>query len=196
MNRGAEILNFWFGTPDTLHNGEQYGKPRSMWFKSAPAIDRKIKERFAEIHQFGVAGLLDGWQDSPTSCLALIITLDQFSRNIFRDTPDAFAADELALSIAKHAIDSGLDRQLLPVQRWFIYLPFEHSENIEDQVKSVKLFETLSSDPDSQIAIDSARTHYKIIKTFGRFPHRNQILSRASTPAELDFLNSPDAFRG
>lgn len=196
MSKVNEILDFWFGTPDTLTNGEQYGKPRSMWFKSAPAIDREIKERFAEIYQFAVAGLLDGWQDSPTSCLALIIILDQFSRNIFRDTPDAFAADELALSIAKHAIDSGFDRELLPLQRWFIYLPFEHSENLEDQVESMRLFETLSSDPDSQIVIDFARTHSELIKTFGRFPHRNQIIGRASTPAELEFLDNPNAFHG
>jgi uncharacterized protein (DUF924 family) len=204
MSRVDEILDFWFGTPDTLNNGEQYGKPRSMWFKSAPLIDREIKDRFEEVYHFAAASLLDGWKDAPSSCLALIITLDQFPRNIFRGTSTAFATDDLALSIAKHAIELELDRELLPVQRWFIYLPFEHSENIEDQLESVKLFETLSSDPDSQIAIDSARTHYELIKTFGRFPHRNQILGRVSTPAELEFLdratsalpNRPDAFHG
>ncbi|PSB55249.1 DUF924 family protein [Chamaesiphon polymorphus] len=196
MSRVDEILDFWFGTPDALNNGEQYGKPRSIWFKSDPIIDREIKDRFEEVYHFAAAGLLDGWKDAASSCLALIITLDQFPRNIFRGTPTAFATDALALSIAKHAIETEIDRELLPVQRWFIYLPFEHSENIEDQLESVKLIETLTADPDSQIAIDSARTHYELIKTFGRFPHRNQILGRVSTPAELEFLARPDAFHG
>jgi uncharacterized protein (DUF924 family) len=196
MNRVDEIIEFWFGTPGRLDDGEQYGKPRLMWFKSDPIIDRVIKDRFEEVYQFATGGLLDGWKYFPASCLALIITLDQFPRNMFRGKPAAFATDELALSIAKHAVETGLDRELLPVQKWFIYLPFEHSENLEDQLTSVKLFETLSSDPDSQIAIESARTHYELIKTFGRFPHRNQILGRVSTPAELAFLDRADAFHG
>jgi uncharacterized protein (DUF924 family) len=204
MSRVDEILDFWFGTPDTLTNGEEYGKPRfsngealpTMWFKSEPIVDREIKDRFEEVYQFAAAGLLDGWQDAPTSCLALIITLDQFPRNMFRGKPAAFATDELALSVAKHAVETGIDRELFPVQKWFVYLPFEHSERLEDQLESVKLFETLASDPDSQIAIESARTHYELIKTFGRFPHRNQILGRVSTPTELEFLDRPDAFHG
>ncbi len=192
MNKVDEINNFWFGTPDRL----EYGKPRSMWFRSDPLIDREIKKRFAEIYQFAAAGLLDGWQDAPSSYVALIITLDQFPRNMFRSEPKAFATDEIALSFAKHAVEIEIDRLLLPVQRWFIYLPFEHSENLKDQVESVILFETLASDPDSQIAIESAHTHYELIKTFGRFPHRNQILGRTSTPTELEFLARPDTFHG
>jgi uncharacterized protein (DUF924 family) len=196
MSRVDEILDFWFGSIDTLNNGEQYGKPRSIWFKPDPIVDREIKERFTEIYQFAAAGLLDGWKDFAPSCLALIITLDQFPRNMFRGTSEAFTTDEMALDITKHAIGLELDRELLPVQRWFMYLPFEHSEQLEDQVESIRLFETLSSDPDSQIAIDSARTHYELIKTFGRFPHRNRILGRVSTPAELEFLDRADAFHG
>jgi uncharacterized protein (DUF924 family) len=196
MSKVEEIIDFWFGTPDRLENGEEYGKPRSIWFKSDPIVDSIIQNRFLEIYQAAAAGLLADWQDSPFSCLALTIALDQFPRNMFRATPNAFATDRMALSAAKHAIEAGFDRELLPLQRWFMYLPFEHSEDLEDQLESVKLFETLSSDPDSQMAIDSAHTHYELIKTFGRFPHRNQILGRASTPAELEFLDRPGAFRG
>jgi uncharacterized protein (DUF924 family) len=195
VNRVEEIINFWFGTLDRLDNSE-YGKPRSMWFRSDSKIDCEIRERFEEVYQLAAAGLLDSWQDDPASCLALIITLDQFPRNMFRNTPTAFATDTRALAIAKQAIETEIDRKLLPVQRWFIYLPFEHSEKLEDQLRSVKLFETLASDPDSQIAIDSAHTHYELIKRFGRFPHRNQILGRTNTSAELAFLASPGAFHG
>jgi uncharacterized protein (DUF924 family) len=196
MSTVAEIIDFWFGIPDRLENGEEYGKPRSMWFKSDPIVDSIIQKRFLEIYHAAAAGLLADWQDSPLSCLALTIALDQFPRNMFRATPNAFATDRMALSVAKHAVEAGFDRELLPVQRWFLYLPFEHSEDLEDQLTSVRLFETLSSDPDSQIAIESAHTHYELIKTFGRFPHRNQIFGRVSTPAELEFLDRPDAFRG
>jgi uncharacterized protein (DUF924 family) len=198
MNRNKvdEIIDFWFGTPARLEGDEIYGKPRSMWFRADPIIDRVIKDRFEEVYQFAAAGLLDGWKYFPASCLALIITLDQFPRNMFRGTPAAFATDNLALEIAQHAIEMEFDRDLLPVQRWFIYLPFEHSEKIEHQLTSVKLFDTLSSDPDSQLAIASARTHLELIQAFGRFPHRNQILARSSTPDELAFLARPDAFHG
>jgi uncharacterized protein (DUF924 family) len=192
MNKVDEINDFWFG----MSNRVEYGRPRSMWFRADSIIDREIKERFAETYQFAAAGLLGSWQDDPSSCVALIITLDQFPRNMFRGEAKAFASDEIALDSAKQAIKIGSDRMLLPVQRWFMYLPFEHSENIEDQVESVRLFETLASDTDSQIAIDSAHTHYKLIKRFGRFPHRNQILGRTSTPTELEFLASPGAFHG
>jgi uncharacterized protein (DUF924 family) len=193
VNRVDEIINFWFAP---LDNDEKYGKPQSRWFRSDATIDREIKERFEEVYQLAAAGLLDAWQDTPASCLALIIILDQFPRNMFRNTPAAFATDKMALAIAKRAIETEIDRELLPVQKWFVYLPFEHSEKLEDQLRSVRLFETLASDPDSQIAIDSAHTHYKLIENFGRFPHRNQILGRTSTPAELKFLDSPGAFHG
>jgi uncharacterized protein (DUF924 family) len=193
MNKVDDILHFWFGTPD---RDENYGKMRSLWFESDPIVDRVIQDKFEEVYHFAADGLLDGWQYFPASCLALIIVLDQFPRNIFRGTPNAFATDDLALKVAEYAIDAGMDRQLLPVQKWFIYLPFEHSENLDRQLKSVELFNTLSDNPDSHIAIDSARTHLEIIRTFGRFPHRNQILGRESTPAELEFLARPDAFKG
>jgi uncharacterized protein (DUF924 family) len=136
-------------------------------------------------------GKLNHWQEQPLSCLALIILLDQFPRNIFRDRPQAFATDAQALEFAQYAVDRGFDRQLLPVQRWFIYLPLEHSENLEHQQQAVKLFSTLKDDPDSASAIDYACHHLRIIERFGRFPHRNRILGRSTTPQEEEFLKQP-----
>jgi uncharacterized protein (DUF924 family) len=196
MDRVTEIIDFWFGNSDRTERDRSVGKPRSVWFKSDPDFDRIIQEKFADVYQLAAAGLLTDWQNESMSCLALIITLDQFPRNLFRGTAAAFSTDNLARSIAESAVAAGFDRGLIPVQRWFMYLPFEHSEQLEHQLTAVKLFETLAADPDSQIAIDSARTHYELINTFGRFPHRNQILGRTSTAAELAFLARPDAFHG
>jgi uncharacterized protein (DUF924 family) len=137
------------------------------------------------------AGNLDSWKNSPQSCLALILLLDQFPRHMFRGTPQAFATDWQALSAAQYAIAQGYDRELLPVQRWFIYLPFEHSENLDHQNQSVSLFEQLSDDPDSADTIQYAIRHRKVILRFGRFPHRNAILGRVSTAQEEEFLQQP-----
>jgi uncharacterized protein (DUF924 family) len=192
MSKVDEVLNFWFGKPGT----PEYGKPRSMWFKPDPLLDERIRDQFAEVYHFAAEGILDGWREYPASCLALIIVLDQFPRNLFRGKPEAFATDDRAIQMANYALELGHDRALLPVQRWFIYLPFEHSEQIEDQRKSIELFAGLAEDPDSAPAIVAARTHFDLIQTFGRFPHRNQILGRQSTPAEVDFLARPDGFKG
>jgi uncharacterized protein (DUF924 family) len=192
MSKVDDVLDFWFGKPGT----PDYGKPRQMWFTHDAIVDDRIRDRFSEVYQFAAAGILDGWREYPASCLALIITLDQFPRNLFRGTPEAFATDDRALEMANYALELGHDTHLLPVQRWFLYLPFEHSENIEHQQKSVQLFSELADDPDNTPAIVSAHTHFDLIQTFGRFPHRNQILGRQSTPAELEFLDRPDVFRG
>jgi uncharacterized protein (DUF924 family) len=139
-------------------------------------------------YQKAAQGYLDDWINAPETCLALILLLDQFPRNMFRNTPEAFATDWEALSAAQHAVAQGYDRELLPVQCWFIYLPFEHSENLEHQRKCIKLFQQLSHDPESASAIKYAFQHKEIIARFGRFPHRNQILGRISTPEEEEFL--------
>jgi uncharacterized protein (DUF924 family) len=187
MSQAREILDFWFGEPDA----ENYGKPRKEWFNKVPAFDREIQDRFITVYEKAAMGELDNWQNSPDACLALIIVLDQFPRNIFRDTPEAFATDWQALTVAQYAVAQGYDRKLLPVQRWFFYLPFEHSENLEHQRLAVELFEQLSYDRDSAEAIEYAIRHMEIIAKFGRFPHRNAILGRASTPAEEEFLKQP-----
>lgn len=187
MSQAREILDFWFGEPDA----ENYGKPRKEWFNKVPAFDREIQDRFITVYEKAAMGELDNWQNSPDGCLALILVLDQFPRNIFRDTPEAFATDWQALTVAQYAVAQGYDRKLLAVQRWFFYLPFEHSENLDHQRQAVQLFEELSYDPDSAGAIEYAIRHMEIIAKFGRFPHRNAILGRASTPAEEEFLKQP-----
>ncbi|NES99887.1 MAG: DUF924 domain-containing protein [Sphaerospermopsis sp. SIO1G2] len=190
MSQAAPILEFWFGHLDQ----PGYGKPRSIWFDSEPEFDQKIRDNFLEYYQKAAAGILDDWMNTPETCLGLILLLDQFPRNMFRGTLEAFATDWEALSVAQHAIAQGFDRELLPVQRWFIYLPFEHSENLAHQRQCVKLFQQLSHDPDSTKAIESAFKHLQIISRFGRFPHRNHILGRTSTPEEKEFLEQGGGF--
>jgi uncharacterized protein (DUF924 family) len=187
MSRVDEILDFWFGRPDEAC----YGKQRSFWFTKNPEFDQEVRTRFLKDYEQGIAGQLDHWKNSPKSCLALILLLDQFPRNMFRGTAQAFAADPQALSAAQHAVANGFDKELLTVQRWFIYLPFEHSENLDHQRQSVELFMTLSDDPDSAATIDYAIRHRSAIERFGRFPHRNQILGRATTAEEAEFLKRP-----
>ncbi|MDZ7960101.1 MAG: DUF924 family protein [Aulosira sp. DedQUE10] len=190
MSQAKAILEFWFGHPDE----PGYGKPKSFWFSKTPDFDEEMRNRFLQDYQKAAGGYLDDWVDSPETCLALILLLDQFPRNMFRGTPEAFATDWEALSAAQQAVAKGYDRKFLPVQCWFIYLPFEHSENLADQRRCVKLFQQVSHDPESASAIKYAFRHLEIIERFGRFPHRNSILERASTPEEIEFLKQPDSF--
>jgi uncharacterized protein (DUF924 family) len=184
-----DVLQFWFGRPEDI----DYGKPRKFWFIKNPDMDNEIKSRFETTYRAAARGELNHWQTSPLTCLALIIVLDQFPRNMYRGHPLAFATDSQALKIARNAIEQNYDRQLLPVQRWFIYLPLEHSENLAHQETAVKLFASLENNPDNQRSLEYARQHLKVIQQFGRFPHRNQILKRESTPEELKFLQQPGA---
>lgn len=181
------VLTFWFGQSDSPN----YGKPKKEWFTKDAAFDEEVRSRFFSDYELAVSGKLDSWQKSPESCLALIILLDQFPRNLFRGKPEAFATDSKALTAAQYAVDNKFDSTFLPVQRWFIYLPFEHSENLEDQRKAVELFHQLSGDADSKSPIDYAIRHLEIIEKFGRFPHRNQILGRETTPEEAEFIKQP-----
>lgn len=171
------VLDFWFV--------ESKGK----WFLKSQEFDQTIRDRFSEIHKEISSGKKLEWAESPRSLLARIIVLDQFSRNMFRGTSESFQYDSQALLLAKKAIIKEFDKELSLTERAFIYLPFEHSEKLEDQEDSVKLFTTLKDGGEfAQIAIDYAIQHYKIIKRFGRFPHRNEILNRKSTPEEIEFL--------
>lgn len=179
-----EVLTFWFGTPGQT----EFGKPRQVWFRKNPEFDQEICDRFSTTYQQAASGHLDHWQQNANSCLALLILLDQFPRNMFRGTPEAFATDAKALAVAKHAVEHQFDQQLVPVQRWFVYLPFEHSERWADQVRSLQLWQMLKDDPDSASPMDYAQRHADVIERFGRFPHRNQILGRQSTPEEIAFL--------
>ena len=179
-----EVLDYWFGPKD----GPEAGKMRKLWFQGGKAADDEITARFGELHARACAGELDAWQDDPQSCLALVIVLDQFSRNIHRGTADAFAADAKALSVAKTIIVNAWDNDFEPLQRWFVYLPFEHSENVGDQQRAIALLSSLPEDENRKIAVDYAQQHLDVIAKFGRFPHRNEILGRESTPEETKWL--------
>jgi len=185
----AEVLEFWFGAPDS----PEFGRNRKCWFEKSTDFDALVRDRFLEICESAAGGKLDAWTERPLAVLALIVTLDQFPRNMFRGTPRAFATDPLALAVARGMIARGFDAALLPVQRSFVYLPFEHAEDLDAQREALRLFERLACDASSASAMTYAMLHYAIIKRFGRFPHRNAILGRESTPDELEFLSRPGA---
>jgi uncharacterized protein (DUF924 family) len=181
----AEVLAFWFGPP-----GER-GKQQKRWFEKSEAFDREVRERFLPLYEEAAAGRLAHLKETAADCLALIVVLDQFPRNMFRGTPRAFATDAAALDAARHAVERGFDRALLPVERLFVYLPFEHSETLADQEKSCELTRPLDAYPETNDIYRYAVLHRDIIRRFGRFPHRNAILGRASTPEEVEFLQGP-----
>ena len=185
IDKPAAVLDFWFGKPAV-------DAPREAWFRKDPAFDTEIGERFGATIEAALAGELDHWEAAgPEAALALLIVLDQFTRNVFRDTARMFAGDAQALAIAHRMVESGADERLEPMQRWFAYLPFEHAESLAEQELSVELFDALRAFPASAGAYDWALSHRDVIRRFGRFPHRNQILGRESTPAEIAFLATP-----
>ncbi|MGE0767088.1 MAG: DUF924 family protein [Hyphomicrobiaceae bacterium] len=171
-----EVIRFWL--VDT---------PAEMRFKKDAAFDEDIRRRFGPLYEQIAASPPPAATLKPRLALATLIVLDQFSRNMFRGSAKAFAADGKALDIARAAVDSGLDRQLDTTQRLFIYLPFEHSESLSDQIRSVELIAGLGNAEWDRYAI----AHREIIERFGRFPHRNDVLGRHSTDAEIAFLKEP-----
>jgi uncharacterized protein (DUF924 family) len=190
MDRVSAILNFWFGDP-TQPNGE-YGQQRQVWFKKDAAFDATIQQRFLADYEQAAKGLLSEWQQQPRPCLALILLLDQFPRNMFRHTPRSFATDGMALATAQLAVHQGFDQALLPVERMFIYLPLEHSEELSHQDHCVALMQKLHDQyPEFESVLTYALRHRQVIEQFGRFPHRNAILGRDSTEAEIEFLKQP-----
>lgn len=186
----ADVLEFWFGAPGSA----EHGSLRKCWFEKDPAFDAEIRRRFLSLVDEAAAGRLDDWADRPEGLLALIVLLDQFPRNLFRDAPRAFATDAQALALAQQALAQGVDAQLMPVARAFIYLPFEHSEDLAMQDRAVALFSALAQHGEAFASyLDYAERHRDVIRRFGRFPHRNAILGRASTPEEIAFLARPGA---
>jgi uncharacterized protein (DUF924 family) len=176
----ADILEFWFSE-----------RIRPYWFKSQPHIDAEIRDRYAAQLEMAAARALHSWCDTAHGCLALVLVLDQFSRNIFRGTSAAYDNDEYAREVARLAINTGSDRKLEGWHKAFLYMPFMHSEFAADQDYSVQLF--------TQAELDNARYalhHRDIIRRFGRFPHRNAILNRPNTAAESEYLAAEDAFKG
>src|SRR5262245_28607316 len=171
-HRAEEVLRFWFGQ-----------EPK-RWFEKNATFDAEIRSRFLPLYE-QLSSNAD-WLSGPRDCLARIIVLDQFPRNMFRGTPRAFAADPLALAAAKHMVAKGYDQDLPSVEKQFAYLPFEHSESLPDQERACQLMKTLDED-----LYGWAVKHKVIIERFGRFPHRNEILGRESMPEEIAFLETP-----
>ncbi|HOM11779.1 MAG TPA: DUF924 family protein [Rubrivivax sp.] len=186
--RAVEVLDFWFGRPGEAHHLQ----PRPEWFRKDPAFDALIAQRFGALIGAALRGELAAWAAWPHSALARIVVLDQFTRNARRDGAGMFAGDALALAAARAMVDAGQDRSLPGVMRQFVYLPFEHAEALAEQQRSLQLFEGLERDePALAGLLEWARKHHDIVARFGRFPHRNALLGRASTAEELEFLQQP-----
>ena len=170
-----DILDFWF----------EETQPK-QWFQVNEDFDQAIRDRFEDEYNNAFAGNYDEWQNDAYGSLALCVLLDQFPRNMYRGTPKAFEADKKALIIAKYAVAKGLDQVHSSQKKRFLYLPFEHSESLSDQRRSLELFETTrNADP---LGYDYAKRHYDVIEQYGRFPHRNKILGRENTPEEEEYL--------
>jgi uncharacterized protein (DUF924 family) len=182
------LLDFWFGAPGSA----EYGRPRKCWFAKDVGFDAALRARFADAVDEAAAGRLDGWGSAAPGSLALILLLDQLPRNLFRGTPRAFATDAAALAQAEAALAQGFDARLLPVERVFLYLPFEHSEALARQDRAVALFAALAREHAGfDDYLDYAERHRAVIRRFGRFPHRNAILGRPATPEEIEYLAQP-----
>lgn len=194
--RIENILNFWFGP--LLDNHVFPDEKSKMWFRGGEEVNRSIRQKFERDFLSACQGGLDHWKLSPRGRLALIILLDQFSRNLYEDRR-AFLQDEKALRLCLEGISFGQDKRLLIVERTFFYMPLQHSEKIEIQQKSVYFFEQLKDQASPAIdlpigvALDYAKRHAEIIQRFGRFPHRNEVLGRQTTPDEAEFLLEPNS---
>ncbi len=187
----GEVLAFWFGGPGS----PDLDQPRDAWFRKNDAFDALIGERFGGLLVRALHGRLEAdpvVRDAFDTRLARIIVCDQFARNVWRGRPSAFALDPLALATAHLLIGSPEEHAAPPVRRWFVYMPLMHAESLPEQRRSVELFEALAGESSLiEPACDSARRHHDVIVRFGRFPHRNEILGRASTPEEVAFLKQP-----
>jgi uncharacterized protein (DUF924 family) len=191
-----DLLSFWFGDPDPP--GDVSDAVFARFWKKDPAFDTTLRERFGALHDRAREGALDAWSGSPRGRLALIILLDQLSRNLHRGDARSFAADTRALALAEEGIAAGELPRLTPLQRYFLLMPLMHAEDLATQDRGIALFETLlaeTTDPGLRkrfaSAADFARRHRDIVARFGRFPHRNGVLGRASTPEEEEFLRQP-----
>lgn len=181
--KADDVLDFWFG-----REGEPgYGGFREEWFRKDPAFDREVRDRFESLYEAAAAGDLESWREDARSCLALVILLDQFPRNMFRGESRSYVTDKKAQEIAEYAVDHALDRELPEFQRKFFYMPFMHSENLSHQRRSVELFRGLGEGDAESYAV----RHMEIVERFGRFPHRNDVLGRSTTPEEDEFLEEP-----
>lgn len=190
-----EILQFWFGELDAL--GRASAEQRKRWWTKSEDFDQEIRTRFSGDYDAVIAGERESWRRSARGALAYIIVIDQLSRNMFRGTAKMFAADPLAREACVEGLSRQFDRELAFDERVFFYLPLEHSESLDDQDWCLRLFEAMVDQApaplkeDAEYYLDFAARHRSIIERFGRFPHRNAILGRASTPEESRFLEEP-----
>ncbi|AYV36839.1 DUF924 domain-containing protein [Aeromonas veronii] len=196
MQPWQPLLDLWFG--DEADDVLRATRQAPLWWGKSSETDALLAKQFGELAEAAAEGCLAHWADAPSGRLALILLLDQLPRNIHRGTPAAFAQDPLARDLCLKGLSIGADKSLSPLERVFFYLPLEHAESREQQVRSVALFEALAAEQAGTPAqatfagfADFARRHQVIIERFGRFPHRNDILGRTSTPEEAAFLQQP-----
>ncbi len=183
------LLDFWFGPPGSSGRGRQ----RDAWWRKDATFDDEVRARFGVAHRAAAAGELSRLAASAPGALALVILLDQVPRNIYRGEARCYRSDAMARAVAQQAIERGFDRALSAVERLFLYLPFEHSERLADQDRAVALFAALEQFPETAGIGKTVAHHREIIARFGRFPHRNATLGRATTPEEAAFLEEPDS---
>ena len=188
-----EILAFWFG--ESLQDSPAQRESTRRWFQYDANFDAEILRRFGHLPEQAAAGNLDAWMEAAESALARLIVLDQFPRNLYRHDSRAFAFDKLAAAGSEAAIERGFDARLHPLQAVFMYLPFEHAEDLVKQDRAVALFEALrgrapaGAEPEFARFLDYARKHREVIARFGRFPHRNELLGRATSTEEQQYLD-------
>ena len=185
------LRRFWFGAPDEPLANEK------LWFRRDDAFDAELRARFGDDLERALRGELEDWKESPHGLVALVVLLDQLSRNIHRGTPRAFAGDARALEVSLEAQARGVDLALSPAERWFLYMPMMHAEDRDIQRRSVEAFERLAASTTGELqqrlvgVLDYAAQHRDVVERFGRFPHRNIILGRTSTADEIEFLQQP-----
>ena len=188
-DRATALLDFWFGPPGDPGR-EQH---RQIWFRSNVEFDAVLRREFLADYEAAAAGMLLSWEAGAQGALALVLLLDQVPRNIFRGTPRAYASDAAARATADRALERGFDQMIPPAWRLFFYMPFHHSEDLTDQRRSLALSKALPRNPDRGGSLRRyGRPYIEVIERFGRFPHRNEILGRESTPAEIAFLAERD----
>ena len=191
------VLDYWFGDLD--QTPEYFRRRNQLWFGGGEKVDGFIRERFETGVILAAEGKLDDWRESPKGSLALIVLLDQFSLNLYREQPKSYRQSELAVPVSEHVLAKGWDYVLTPAERVFLLLPFEHSEKLSDQERSVALFEVLARDAPPALADimagyhEYAVRHWRVVERFGRFPDRNEVFGRPSRPEELAFLASDAA---
>lgn len=188
--RASALLDFWFGPPSDPEREQR----RKIWFESTEEFDAALRRAFLADYEAAANGGLAAWEETAEGALALVLLLDQVPRNIFRETPRAYASDALARQVADRALERGFDQQLPTGWRLFFYMPFHHSEDLADQERSLELFGSLPRNPDGRGALRRyGHPYVEVIARFGRFPHRNAILGRQSSVEEIEFLKRAQA---